>query len=71
MIEYLVGRPIKYGYYKCSNNEQELCWMINENNTVGDYDIVFCSNYLSVGVDINDNEKFASIYLLATFRLRD
>lgn len=63
MIEYLVGRSIKYGYYKRSNNEQELCRMINENNTVGDYDIVFCSNYLSVGVDINDNEKFASIYL--------
>lgn len=64
MIEYLLQRPIKYGYYKRSNIEQELCRMINEDNTIGDYEIVFCSNYLSVGVDINDKDlKFASIYL--------
>ena len=70
MIEYLIQRPLKYGYYKRSNTEQEICKMINENNTIGDYDIVFCSNYLSVGVDINDFEdldgnrlKFASLYL--------
>lgn len=69
MIEYLLGRTVKYGYYKRSNTEQEICKLINEKNTVGDYDIVFCSNYLSVGVDINDggrfnrNVKFASIYL--------
>lgn len=70
MIEYLIQRPLKYGYYKRSNTEQEICKMINESNTIGDYDIVFCSNYLSVGVDINDFEdldgnrlKFASLYL--------
>lgn len=69
MIEYLLGRNVKYGYYKRSNTEQEICRLINEQNTIGDYDIVFCSNYLSVGVDINDggrfnrNIKFASIYL--------
>ncbi len=70
MIEYLLQRPIKYGYYKRSNIEQELCRLINEDNTIGDYEIVFCSNYLSVGVDINDKldgdnieMKFASIYL--------
>jgi hypothetical protein len=64
MIEYLLGRQLKYGYYKRSNTEQEICRLINDNNTIGDYEIVFCSNYLSVGVDINDrNLKFASIYL--------
>lgn len=70
MIEYLIKRPLKYGYYKRSNTEQEICKLINENNTIGDYDIVFCSNYLSVGVDINDHTdldgnriKFASLYL--------
>ena len=62
MLEYLLGRPIKYGYYKRSNTEQEICRLINNDNTVGDYEIIFCSNYLSVGVDINDNKKFASIY---------
>lgn len=70
MIEHLLGRPLKYGYYKRSNTEQEICRLINESNTVGDYEVIFCSNYLSVGVDINDGGlindkevKFASIYL--------
>jgi hypothetical protein len=66
MIEYLVGREIKYGYYKRSNTDQEICRLINDNNTIGDYEIVFCSNYLSVGVDINDSTgsdvNFASVY---------
>lgn len=64
MIEYLLNRTVKYGYYKRSNMEQEICQLINEHTTVGDYEIIFCSNYLSVGVDINDKDKkFASIYL--------
>ena len=71
MLEYLLNREIKYGYYKRSNTEQEICKLINEENTVGDYEIIFCSNYLSVGVDINDGKlnsntegtKFASVYL--------
>lgn len=65
MLEYLCKRRIKYGYYKRSNTEQEICRMINDDNTVGDYEVIFCSNYLSVGVDINDadNIKFASMYL--------
>lgn len=69
MVEYLLGRPIKYGYYKRSNTDQEICKLINDHNTVGDYEIIFCSNYLSVGVDINDGDtskkevKFASVYL--------
>lgn len=70
MIEFLLQRNIKYGYYKRSNTEQEICQLINNENSIGDYDIVFCSNYLSVGVDINDRIKstgeiikFASLYL--------
>lgn len=63
MVSYLIGREVKYGYYKRSNTEQEICRMINEENTVGDYDIIFCTNYLSVGIDINDKCEFASIYL--------
>lgn len=63
-IEYLMKRNVKYGYYKRSNLEQEICQLINDKTTVGDYEIIFCSNYLSVGVDINDKDKkFASIYL--------
>lgn len=64
MVEFLLGRDIKYGYYKRSNTEQEICNLINNENSVGDYEVIFCSNYLSVGVDINDaGLKFASIYL--------
>lgn len=63
MIEYILQRPVKYGYYKRSNTEQEICRLIDEHNSIGDYEIIFCSNYLSVGVDINDNHLFASIYL--------
>lgn len=62
MIESILQRPVKYGYYKRSNSEQEICTMINKYNTVGDYEIIFCSNYLSVGVDIVDKLKFASLY---------
>lgn len=62
MVEHLLQREVKFGYYKRSNTEQEICKLINEQNTVGDYEIIFCSNYLSVGVDIVDKCKFASLY---------
>ena len=62
MVEYLMGRQVKFGYYKRSNTEQEICRLINDSMTVGDYEIIFCSNYLSVGVDIIDKHKFASVY---------
>lgn len=62
MVEHLLQREVKFGYYKRSNTEQEICKLINEQNTVGDYEIIFCSNYLSVGVDIIDKCKFASLY---------
>ena len=54
MIANILQRIPKYGYYKRSNTDQEICQLINTHNTIGDYEIVFCSNYLSVGVDIND-----------------
>lgn len=70
MVQFLLERNIKYGYYKRANTDQEICKLINTENSIGDYDIVFCSNYLSVGVDINDSidtktgeqMKFASLY---------
>lgn len=63
MVRHLLQREVKYGYYKRSNNEQEIVSKINNENTVGDYEIVFCSNYLSVGIDINDTAKpFAVLY---------
>lgn len=64
MLNHLRGDTnIKYGYYKSANKEQEICQLIDVKGTIGDYDIVFCTNYLSVGVDINDrHHKFASLF---------
>ena len=63
MVRHLLDRDVKYGYYKRSNNEQDIVTMINQNSTVGDYEIIFCSNYLSVGIDINDTQyPFAVMY---------
>jgi len=59
MISSILSRVPKYGYYKRSNTDQEICQLINNHNTIGDYEIVFCSNYLSVGVDINDYKPLA------------
>lgn len=64
MIKHLLGRDVCYGYYKRANNEQDIVNNINNNNTVGDYEIIFCTNYLSVGIDINDTvNPFAVMYL--------
>ena len=51
-------RPIKAFYYKKSQYGEESMDNINVNKTVGDNDIVFCSTYLSVGVDICDRLPF-------------
>jgi hypothetical protein len=64
MIRHLLGRDVRYGYYKRANNEQDIVANINQSNTVGDYEIIFCTNYLSVGIDINDTTNpFAVMYL--------
>jgi hypothetical protein len=67
-VEYLLTRNVKYGYYKRENIDLEICKLINEENTVGDFEIIFCSNYLSVGIDITDTDKnFATIYTDSRF----
>lgn len=63
MVRYLLNRDVKYGYYKRSNIGEDVCEVVNNNNTIGDYEILFSSNYLSVGIDINDTDKnFAVLY---------
>ena len=63
MVKYLLQREVKYGYYKRANSEQDICLMINKDNTVGDYEVIFCTNYLSAGIDISDTTyKFAILY---------
>jgi hypothetical protein len=55
------GREIKSFYYKKSNYGDQSMEDINRASTVGENDIICCSTYLSVGVDICDKGRF-SIY---------
>lgn len=54
-------RPLKAFYYKKSNFNDTSMDRINVGKTIGDNDIVFCTTYLSVGVDICDEYRF-SVY---------
>lgn len=56
------GSNIKAKYYKKDNQLADFVDNINNSGTIGDVDVLFCSNYLSVGVDINDITQFDVIY---------
>ena len=55
------GRQINCFYYKKSNYGEESMDLINFDKSIGNNDIVFCTTYLSVGVDICDRFSF-SVY---------
>lgn len=55
------NRKIRAFYYKKSNYGEQSMEDINRLSTVGNNDLICCSTYLSVGVDICDKSKF-SIY---------
>lgn len=55
------GRQINCFYYKKSNYGEESMDLINFDKSIGNNDIVFCTTYLSVGVDICDKFNF-SVY---------
>lgn len=62
-VQELLDRMVTYFYYKKENNEQEFMQNVNYNQTIGETELLFCSSYLSVGVDINDMFKFDIVYL--------
>ena len=55
------GRQVNSFYYKKSNYGDESMDNINYDKTIGNNDIIFCSTYLSDGVDICDKYTF-SVY---------
>ena len=55
------GRQINCFYYKKSNYGEESMDLINFDKSIGNNDVVFCTTYLSVGVDICDKFSF-SVY---------
>lgn len=54
-------KKLRSFYYKKSNYGDQSMDAINFSKTVGENDIVFCTSYLSVGVDICDKNTF-SVY---------
>ena len=52
---------VKAFYYKKSNYGEDTMENINIEKTIGNNDIIFCTTYLSVGVDICDRNTF-SVY---------
>ncbi|MCH5167456.1 MAG: DEAD/DEAH box helicase family protein [Erysipelotrichales bacterium] len=59
--EHAFTREINCFYYKKSNYGDETMDSINIEKSIGNNDIVFCTTYLSVGVDICDRFTF-SVY---------
>jgi hypothetical protein len=63
-------KELKAFYYKKSNYGEETMETINIDKSIGINDIIFCTNYLSVGVDICDRYKF-SVYFNETWIAQD
>lgn len=61
-VRMMLGRNPRVKYYKKDNALHDFVQSINEQGTLGDVEILFCTNYLSVGIDINDTCEFDVIY---------
>lgn len=61
-VEVNLGREVRYEYYKRANSDEDFMTDINKNTTVKDIDILFCSDYLSVGIDIKDVGEFEVVF---------
>lgn len=62
MVEHELQRTVKWGYYKKANADSDMAVAINDSATIKDYELVLASNYLSVGIDINDISDFECVY---------
>ena len=51
-------RELKCFYYKKSNYGDDSMDNINKNKSIGNNDIIGCTTYLSVGIDICDSKRF-------------
>lgn len=61
-VEVLLKRKVKYEYYKRANSDEDFMEDINKNTTIKDIELLFCSDYLSVGIDIKDSGLFEIIF---------
>lgn len=58
LVQNELKRPIKKFYYKKSNYGDDSMDNINRNKSIGDNEIIGCTTYLSVGIDICDQKRF-------------
>lgn len=61
-VKDILGREPKWEYYKRANAEDKFLQDINNETTVNDTELLFCSDYLSVGIDIKDTDAFKLIF---------
>lgn len=61
-VEYLISRELKYEYYKRANSDENFMLDINNDTTVNELELLFCSDYLSVGIDIKDDYDFDVVF---------
>lgn len=61
-VEHLIGRKVKWEYYKRANTDELFLERINKDTTVDDVELLFCSDYLSVGIDIKDVGDFEIVF---------
>ena len=70
LTEFKCSKDLKAFYYKKSNYGEESMDTINIDKSIGCNDIILCTTYLSVGVDICDRYKF-SVYFNETWIAQD
>ena len=70
LTDFKCTKDLKAFYYKKSNYGEESMDTINIDKSIGGNDIIFCTTYLSVGVDICDKYRF-SVYFNETWIAQD
>ena len=65
-VDHCIDDPVNLKYYKKSNIGEEFMDSVNFDKTISDTQVLLCTTYLSVGVDILDRYKF-SIYFADLF----
>ncbi|TYA78545.1 DEAD/DEAH box helicase family protein [Seonamhaeicola marinus] len=61
-VESILGRKVNFKYYKKANQDDTVVQDINSKATTSDIDLLFCTDYLSVGIDIKDTDDFTVIF---------
>lgn len=61
-VEYILERKITWEYYKRANKDETFLQEINADCTTKGIELLFSTDYLSVGIDIEDVDKYKIVY---------